>query len=259
VSAPAGSDLRPGELVTHWHGWRDYAFVTAAECERVSADADPSVHLGHGWTAYAALTQAVRLRPGDTVFVSAASSAIGTMAGQLARLLGAGRVIGSTGSAAKAERLRDLGYDAVLRRDAGSLADQLRAAAPDGIDACLDLAGGEALRAAVDNAREGARIAIVGALSGQLAAAGNGSAAPVTLDSLRLLLKKVVLRGFSADDVDGLVRDEWQRRSRDWLRTGELSFPHVRIAGLDRAPEALRDLIRGRYLGTVLIEPVIES
>lgn len=118
------------------------------------------------------------MRPGDTVLVTGAAGAVGTLAGQLARLLGAGRVIGSTRSPHKAERLRaELGYDAVLLPGATPFAEQLAAAAPDGIDVLLDTVGGEQLTAAVGAARRGARFALVGALSGQLSADPDGDGA----------------------------------------------------------------------------------
>ncbi|QMU69732.1 NADP-dependent oxidoreductase [Streptacidiphilus sp. P02-A3a] len=256
VSAPAGSGLHPGDLVSHHLGWREYAVLAPAACTRLDqALPDPVAHLGHGWTAYAALTRGVELRPGDTVFVSAGGSAIGSMAGQIARLLGAGRVIGSTGSRSKAERLvGELGYDAAVVRDADQpLAEQLAAAAPDGIDVFLDNVGGEQLRAAVGAARQGARFVLVGALSGQLAAHGAGRTAPVELDSFPLLLKKITMRGYSADD-NPEARAEWTERFGGWLRSGGISFPHVRISGLDQAPNALLDVIAGRHLGTVVVE-----
>ncbi|MGK4585559.1 MDR family NADP-dependent oxidoreductase [Kitasatospora sp. HPMI-4] len=256
VSAPAGSGLCPGDLVSHFLGWREYAVVDEAACTRLDGTLpDPVAYLGHGGTAYAALTRGVRIRPGDTVFVSAGGSAIGSMAGQIARLLGAGRVIGSTGSPEKAERLvRELGYDAALVRGTDEpIAGQLAEAAPQGIDVFLDSVGGDQLRAAVTAAREGARFVLIGALSGQLAPRGTGRTAPVELDSFPFLLKRISMRGYSADD-DPEARPEWLQRFGDWLRSGDITFPHVRITGIDHAPDALLQVIEGRQLGTVVVE-----
>jgi 2-alkenal reductase len=200
------------------------------------------------------LTRGVQIQPGDTVFVSSAAGAIGSMAGQIARLLGAGRVIGSTGSREKAERLvSELGYDGAVVRGERPLAIQLAEVAPNGVDVYLDNVGGPQLQAAVKAARSGARIVLVGALSGQLAAQGTGRTAPVQLDSFDLLLKKITMRGYSADG-DPEVRSEWTRRFADWLRSGEICFPHVTIAGLEAAPDALRDVTEGRYFGAVLVQ-----
>jgi 2-alkenal reductase len=255
VEAPEDSGFLPGDLVSHWLGWREYAVVPAAECTRLDRTAlpDPVAHLAQGWTAYAALTRGVELRPGDTVFVSAGGSGIGSMAGLIARQLGAGRIIASAGSPEKAERLRtELGYDEVVVRDAGPLTEQLAKAAPDGIDVYFDNVGGEQLRAAVDAARPGARFVLIGALSGQLAEDGTGTTAPVELDSLPLIHKRIEMRGFSSDDHDG--RAEWTERFAGWLRAGEITFPHVRVKGIENSPRALLEVIEGRHIGAVVVE-----
>jgi len=128
VAAPADSGLKPGDLVQHFLGWCQYAAVPVAECVRIDNDLpDPVANLSHGWTAYAALTRGVQIRPGDTVFITSAAGAIGSMAGQIARLLGAGRVIGSTSSQDKAGRLVDqLHYDGAVIRSQGPIAAQLK-------------------------------------------------------------------------------------------------------------------------------------
>jgi NADPH-dependent curcumin reductase CurA len=250
----AGDGARPGELVAHGRGWREYALLDAGEWEPLGdALPDPVAHLAQARTAYEALTDAARVRPGDVVFVSGGAGSLGSMAGQLARALGAGRVVGSTGSAAKAERMvAELGYDAAIVRGARPLADQLAEAAPDGIDVLVDNVGGEDLRAAVAVARTGARFALVGALSGQLSADGDGTTAPVELDSFQLILKRVTMVGFS-NPARPAVDAEWLDRFGGWLRTGEVVFPHVRVAGIENAPQALYDAMTGRHLGTVVV------
>lgn len=258
VTAPRGSGLSPGDRVQHMLGWRDYAIVPAAQCVRLVAPLPAPLgdlgYLGHGWTAYAALTRGVQIRGGDTVLISSAAGAIGSMAGQIARLLGAGRVIGSTSSQAKADRLiAELGYDAVVIRDRSDpFIVQLRNAAPDGVDVFLDNVGGEQLQAATAVAREKARFVIMGTLSGQLAAAGTGRTAPVTLDSTQIVLRKITIRGYSADDHPQ-ARGEWFSRLADWLRTGDIRLPHVMIDGLERATLALSETAQGRYLGMVVV------
>ncbi|MBO2454100.1 NADP-dependent oxidoreductase [Actinomadura barringtoniae] len=251
LSASEGSDLRPGDLVSHWQGWREYAVVDAAACTALGdALPDPAAHLGQGHTAYTALT-AADTRPGDTVLVTGAAGAVGSMAGQIARLLGAARVIGSTGSRTKAERLvNELGYDAVVLRDE-LIDEQLAKAAPDGIDVLVDNVGGEQLRAAVRAARTGARFALVGTLSSQLSPSSSGTTGPVELDTFQLILKQITLRGVTGAAT---TREEWAERFGEWLRAGRLTFPHVRVAGIDNAPQALHELISGRHLGAVIVE-----
>jgi 2-alkenal reductase len=232
--------------------------VPVAECHRLDRPLPHALdyigYLGHGWTAYAALTRGVRINRGDTVLVSSAAGAIGSMAGQIARLLGAGRVIGSTSAREKADRLiGELGYDAaVIRQREQPLAQQLIEAAPEGVDVFLDTVGGAQLQAAVAAAREGARFVIVGTLSGQLATAGTGRTALVELDSTQILLRKITLRGYSADDHPE-ARADWFVRLADWLRTGDIHLPNVVIDGLDDATAALRDTQQDRDLGMVVV------
>ncbi len=242
-----------GTLVRHLRGWREYALVPAAECEPVGDELpDPIAHLAQGPTVYGALTRAAPVRPGDTVFVSGGAGAVGSMAGQVARLLGAGRVVGSTGSAWKADRMAALGYDAVVTRGAGPIAEQLEKAAPEGVDVFFDNVGGEQLRAAVTAANKSARFALVGALSGQLAEHGTGTAAPVEVDSYQLIIKQITMTGYSAGG-DAEVRSEWDERFAQWSRAGRIKFPHVRVEGIEQAPAALRDVLTGRHFGAVVV------
>lgn len=244
---------RAGELVRHMLGWREHAVVPVAQCEPVGdVLPDPVAHLAQGLPAYGALTRAARVRPGDTVFVSGGAGSVGSMAGQIARLLGAGRVVGSTGSAWKAERMARLGYDAVVVRGAAPVTEQLTKAAPDGLDIFLDNVGGEDLRAAIAVANRSARFALVGALSGQLAPTGTGVDAHVEIDTYQLILKQIAMAGYSPYG-DATVRAEWVERFAAGLRDGTLTFPHVRVAGIDRAPRALHDVLSGRHVGTVVV------
>jgi NADPH-dependent curcumin reductase CurA len=253
VTAPAGGDLAVGQLVLHQLGWREYAVVDSAAAAPLDGDLpDPAAYLAEGTTAYAALTQVAAVRPGDAVFVSGGAGSVGSMAGQIARRLGAARVVGSTGSAAKARWMTaELGYDAAVVRGAAPLAEQLAKAAPDGLDVVVDLVGGEDLQAAVATARTGARFALIGALSGQLGT-GSGTTAPVEIDSFQLIVRQLRLTGYSGGHDPELVR-EWRTRFASWLRSGEIGFPHVLVPGINAAPQAFQDVVAGRHQGAVII------
>jgi NADPH-dependent curcumin reductase CurA len=246
--------LRSGALVRHMRGWREYALVPAAECVPVGDGLpDPVAALAQGTTAYGALTRGAPINPGDTVFISGGAGAVGSMAGQIARLLGAGRVIGSTRSSWKAERMiAELGYDAVITRGETPLVEQLAKAAPDGIDVHLDNVGGEELRAAIAVANRGARFALVGALSGQLDPNRSGTTAPVEIDSYQLILKQITMTGYSAGG-DLEVGSEGDGRFVEWLRAGRIGFPYVRVSGIESAPQALHDVLAGRHFGAVIV------
>ncbi|WP_329040984.1 MDR family NADP-dependent oxidoreductase [Streptomyces sp. NBC_01422] len=257
VARPGTAGPPVGSLVSHFLGWREYAVVPAEQCVTLDDGAlpDPAAHLSQGSLAYTALTRVAGLRPGETVFVSGGAGGIGSVAGRIAGLLGAGRVIGSTGSPAKAERMtHGLGYGAVvLRNPEHSFSDRLAEAAPEGIDVFVDMVGGEQLRAAVRAARPGARFVLIGTLAGQLSARGGGATAPVEIDTFQLVVKRITMRGISGADHPE-AQAEWTRTFGAWLRSGEITFPHVRIAGIHNAPAALHALMDGQHLGTVVVE-----
>ena len=255
IGATPESGLPPGTIVSHRLGWREHAVVDARQCKVLpNGSLDPAAYLGHGWTAYAALTRGITLRQGDTVLVSSGAGAIGSMAGQIARRLGATRVIGSTGSADKADWMKQtLGYDAVIVRNGLPFAHQLAEAAPNGIDVFVDLVGGEQLTAAVAQAREGARFAILGALGAELHASHSTSVAPAEIDSFQLPIKGITLRGYSADD-DSDAFEEWITRQNVWRRDGAFHLPSTMFHGLENAPFALQEACAGKLRGVVLVE-----
>ncbi|MDH6214499.1 MDR family NADP-dependent oxidoreductase [Streptomyces pseudovenezuelae] len=253
VTAPEGGTLRPGDLVSHWAGFREYAVMEADAVQPVDLTVlpDPVAYLSQGPSAWIGVVRGAEVREGDTVFVSGAAGGLGTLAGQFARLRGAGRVIGSTSSQRKADYLIEtLGYDAVVLRGAGPIEDQLRKAAPEGIDAVVDTVGGEQLQAALALARPGARVGLIGALSAQVS---GENTAPVEIDVFSLILRGIQLRGVSgARHRDALA--EYQETFGRWLREGSVTVPHARLSGIDQAPRALMELLEGHHIGTVVVE-----
>jgi NADPH-dependent curcumin reductase CurA len=249
------SDRVPvGATVSHFLGWRDYAVVDAAAATVVDVSATPpQAYLGPlgttGLTAYVALTDAAPVRSGDTVFVSGAAGAVGSVAGQLARLLGAGTVIGSTGGPDKAKRLTtDFGFDVALDHHAGPIAEQLVRAAPEGIDVYVDNVGGEHLAAAIGAARSGARVALVGAISSY-----NATGPVPGPDNLyQAYWKELTLRGVLV--VSHLHRfPEWIERASGWLRDGSLRTAETVVDGLEQAPDAFLGVLRGANTGKMLV------
>ncbi|MFI9155441.1 NADP-dependent oxidoreductase [Streptomyces sp. NPDC053367] len=251
VIASADPSLSEGDLVVHRFGWREYAVAEAGAFRRVDKAAypSPSMHLGFGLVAYVGLMEVARLRAGDTVLVSSAAGATGSMAGQIARLKGARRVIGSAGSADKVAHLTGkLGFDAAFNYHDGPVLDRLREAAPDGIDVYFDNVGGEQLRAAIEVMNVHGRIAVCGALNRQSTARPDEGPG----DLLSVLGKRLTIRGFTLWDHLDRAR-EFGEQFRDWLREGSIVYDETVINGLHSAPQALLDLVRGRHIGKTVV------
>jgi NADPH-dependent curcumin reductase CurA len=253
VIASRADGFTAGDFVRHRLGWRDYALVDAAAATVVDPALAPLPYwlgvLGQtGFTAYAGLRRAGDIQPGDVVFVSAAAGAVGSTAGQLARLLGAARVIGSAGGTDKARLLVDeLGFDAGIDYRAG-LAEGLAAVAPDGIDLYFDNVGGDHLVAALYALRLHGRVALCGMISTM----EDASAAPGVQHLIQAVLKRLTLRGFIVRDHEDL-RPEFEKQVANWVRTGELVARQTVVDGLENAVGAFIGLLAGANVGKMLV------
>src|SRR3954454_15767534 len=179
VVASRAQGLEEGDVVLHDLGWREYAVVRASHARKVDTSlARPSAYLGvlgmPGLTAYVGLLDIAGLRDGDVVFVSAAAGAVGSLAGQIAKLQGH-VVIGSAGAPEKVAEMSDeLGFDAAFDYHHAPVFGQLNKAAPDGIDVYFDNVGADHLEAAIGALRRDGRVALCGAISSYNAQAGTG-------------------------------------------------------------------------------------
>ncbi|WP_349875925.1 NADP-dependent oxidoreductase [Micromonospora sp. HUAS YX12] len=252
VAGEAGG-VKPGDTVLHGLGWREYALVDAKGVRKVDPGLAPvTAYLGvlgmTGLTAYAGLLDVAAMKPGETVFVSGAAGAVGSMVGQIAKLRGAGRVIGSAGSPAKVERLTALGFDAAFDYHDGPVYKQLKAAAPDGVDVYFDNVGGDHLEAAIGAMNLHGRAAICGMI-----AQYNATEPPAAPRNLALVIgKRLTLRGFLVGD-HGHLREQFVQEVAGWLREGRLSYDETIVDGIERAPEAFLGLLRGENLGKMLV------
>jgi NADPH-dependent curcumin reductase CurA len=255
------ADFAPGDVVVHALGWRDYAVVGASgdalggigTLRRVDTGlAPPQAYLGvlggPGLTAYAGLLHVAGLRPGDVVWVSAAAGAVGSLAAQIAKLKGH-RVIGSAGSDEKVAALLDeVGLDAAFNHRAGPVGDQLRRAAPEGIDVYFDNVGGEHLEAALDSLRRWGRVAICGAVSEY---ERSGPATGVR-NLFQAVANDLTLRGFrGSSHVEH--RPAFERDVAGWLREGRIRYRETVVEGLEHAPDAIVQQLAGATTGKVLV------
>ncbi|HET8930438.1 MAG TPA: NADP-dependent oxidoreductase [Acidimicrobiales bacterium] len=247
-------DLAVGDTVQHQFGWRDLVVGDAGNFRKVDASAVPaSAYLGAlgmtGLTAYAGLRSVASLKDGDIVFVSGAAGAVGSVAGQLARLMGAARVIGSAGSAEKVAYVtEELGFDAAFDYKDGPVLDQLTAAAPDGIDVYFDNVGGDHLEAAISLLRLHGRVAMCGAISQYNATAP----VPGPANLAMLIGKRAMIRGFLVSDHFDVAAD-FERDVSGWLADGSLTFRETIVDGIDNAPDAFIGMLRGDNVGKMLV------
>ena len=252
----SGSDAVPvGATVLHALGWREYAVLDADKVRVVDPAAAPtlSAYLGvlgmTGLTAYVGLLDMAQFHPGDTVFVSGAAGAVGSIAGQIARQRGAKRVIGSAGSAAKVTHLiDDLGFDAAFNYKDGPVAEQLGVAAPDGIDVYFDNVGGEHLEAAIGSLRKYGRVAMCGAI-----AQYNDTEPPAAPRNLaKAVGKELTLRGFIVGNHYDRLPD-FVAEMGTWLREGRIAGQETVVDGIENAPAAFLGLLRGDNTGKMVI------
>lgn len=254
VIASNSDRFKPGQTVLHQLGWREYATLDASQAFEISADVAPlNAFLGvlgmPGLTAFVGLFDKAEFQAGDAVFVSGAAGAVGSLVGQLAKLRGASRVVGSAGSAEKVRHLtEDLGFDAAFNYKDGSVNQQLKQAAPDGIDVYFDNVGGDHLEAAIQSLNDFGRIAACGAVSQYNAT----EATPGPRNMFQFVTKRLSMRGF-------IVTDNFARQGAfleevaPLVREGKLHYEETTVDGLRNAPEAFLALLRGENTGKMLV------
>lgn len=250
-SSTAGIEV--GALVVHRRAYATHAIVDAAEArvldpaEGVPLSAYLGVLGGTGLTAYVGLTHVAPVRPGDRVLITAAGGAVGSVGGHIARLLGASAVVGVTGRPAKARRLLDGPFDAVLDYRARPVAERLAELEP--FDVALEGVGGEQLEAVIEAMRPGGRIAWVGHIADYNLA--EPPAAPRNL--ARLIESEIALDGYLvARHLD--LREEYEAFMIPQLRSGAVPVDETVAFGVERAIDALIAVLRGENFGKQLVD-----
>ncbi|MDK1473943.1 NADP-dependent oxidoreductase [Streptomyces sp. 549] len=254
VVASEAEGFAPGDHVLHQLGWREYATLEARHATPVSPDLAPlSAYLGvlgmPGLTAYAGLLEVASFKEGDAVFVSGAAGAVGSQVGQIARLKGASRVIGSAGSKEKVQLLtEEFGFDAAFNYKDGPVAEQLGQAAPDGIDVYFDNVGGEHLEAAIDSLRVHGRIAACGMI-----AQYNDSEPPAAPRNMAQIIgKRLRLQGLLVAD-HAPIQQQFVQETAAWINSGELRYRETVVDGLENAADAFLGMLRGANTGKMVV------
>jgi NADPH-dependent curcumin reductase len=254
VVASRTDRYQPGDLVFGMLGWQEYALAAAGDSSLtvLPPGLDPTVAIGvlgvTGMTAYFGLFDIGRPNPGDTVVVSGAAGATGSVVGQLARIEGAGTVVGIAGSAEKCAWLTDeLGFDHAINYRDDNVGQQLRATCPDGIDVYFDNVGGEILDACLAHLAMKARVVLCGAISQY-----NEDRPSGPRNYLNLIVKRARMEGFLI--LDYLERfPEAQMRMAGWVMEGKIQHREHVVDGLEHAGDALNLLFSGGNTGKVIV------
>jgi NADPH-dependent curcumin reductase CurA len=245
----------PGDIVESFtFGWQEYALLGAAGTRKVDPSLGP-IHsaLGYlgmpGLTAYFAILEAGRARPGDTVLISAAAGAVGQIAGQLAKLAGC-RTVAVTGSKDKLVWCREIGYDAgINHRSVNDLAATIADACRDGVDVFLDNTAGPIHDAVMPNLAPRARVVVCG----QVALADRFDQPDFGPRFLRqIMIARATVRGFLV--LDYADRFELaRRRLAEWARSGRLRHREDILDGIEQMPRAFLRLLSGQNFGKQLV------
>lgn len=241
-----------GDLVVGPGKWQEYAIVPAKTLRKLDPALAPvSTALGvlgmPGHTAYVGLLDIGQPKPGETVVVSAASGAVGSLVGQIAKIKG-WRVVGIAGGEAKCRYVVDeLGFDACVDHRAAAFAAALARACPNGIDVNFENVGGAVLQAIWPLLNNFARVVVCG-----LVAHYNAATPALSPDFRHVLSKRLTVQGFIITDHAGRFGD-FLRDVSAWLRDGRIKYREDIVEGLEHAPEALIGLLQGRNFGKLIV------
>jgi NADPH-dependent curcumin reductase CurA len=253
IAASRNSRYAEGDWVLHQLGWREWALSDGSALRRLDPSAAPiSTALGvlgmPGFTAWYGLFVLGSPSDGETVLVSGAAGAVGSAAGQMARIAGC-RVIGSAGSPEKLAWLQELGFDAAFDYRKQTPREALAELAPDGLDIYFDNVGGDHLEAAIGAANTYARVVACGSI----ARYNDVEPAPGPRNMFMVVTKRLKIQGFIISDHFEQF-GEFVRQASEWLRDGRLQYRETVVDGIENAPRAFLGLLRGENIGKMLVK-----
>ena len=252
VVASANPDFVPGDIVVGARGWQTHSVTQGDQLVKIpKGAASLSAYLGvlgmPGATAYAGVTEICKPKAGETFVVSAASGAVGSVAGQIAKRAGA-RVVGIAGGPDKCLWVQDsLGFDDCVDHRSLDLRRELQTACPNGIDGYFENVGGAVQAAVFDHLNAFARVAMCGMVSQY-----NEHTMPPGPNLGFVVGKRVLIQGFIVSDRPARMT-EWRAMAEPWVADGSLAFREDVIDGLENAPDALAGILNGRNFGKLLV------
>ncbi|KQQ45706.1 NADP-dependent oxidoreductase [Duganella sp. Leaf126] len=246
-----------GDIVLSHSGWQSYAIADASTLRKLDPSAAPvSTALGvlgmPGFTAYAGLLTIGQPKEGETVVVAAASGAVGSAVGQIARIKGA-RAVGIAGGKDKCDFLRnELGFDAVVDHRAPDFADQLQAACPQGIDVYFENVGGHVWEAVFPLLNEFARVPVCGLIAQYNDVAPRPGPDRFPGFMREVLSRSLTIRGFIQREFVA-QRPAFYKEMASWIAAGKVRYREDIVDGLDAAPQAFMGLLEGRNFGKLVV------
>jgi hypothetical protein len=247
------ADFAEGDYVSSNHGWREAYTATTDGIEKLgNLVAEPSLYLGPigmpGMTAYVGLLEVGALKDGETVFVSGAAGAVGSIVGQIAKLKGC-RVLGSAGSKEKVAWLTDeLKFDYAFNYHDGEILEHLREGAPDGLDVYFDNVGAEHLQSAIMHMRPFGRIPLCGAI----AQYNDTEPRPGPNNLAMAIGLGLTLRGFIVNHFNNL-RAQFRSEMEGWVTGGQITPKETIYEGIEQAPDAFIGLFTGANMGKMIV------
>jgi NADPH-dependent curcumin reductase CurA len=241
-----------GDMVVGMAGWQQYQVTDGSMLRKIDTSIiSPSAYLGSvgmpGVTAWYGLTQIGKPKPGETVSVTAASGAVGSVVGQLAKLLGC-RVVGVAGGKAKCDYVvNELGFDACVDYKTDTFQDDFRAATPNGIDIVFENVGGELFDAELARMNAFGRIAVCGMIAGY-----NGE--DIGLKNVRsILTNRLLVQGFIVSEHMELWPQALQELGQ-YVATKKIKYRETVALGLENAPKAFIGMLKGENFGKQLVK-----
>ncbi len=253
VVASRSPDFATGDVVSGSRGWQTHSVTSAQNLTKLPRDAAPlSAYLGvlgmPGTTAYSGMTDIGQPKAGETVVISAASGAVGSVAGQLAKRAGA-RVVGVAGGPDKCLFVQEtLGFDDCVDHRSGDLRAELEQACPKGIDVYFENVGGAVQAAAFDLLNPHARVVMCGMVSQY-----NEAEMPPGPNLGFVIGKRVRIEGLIVSDKPQRFA-EWRALASPWVKDGTLQYREDVYEGLENAPGALAGMLSGQNFGKLLIK-----
>jgi NADPH-dependent curcumin reductase CurA len=241
-----------GDLVESFNGWREAYVSPGSGLNKLPGGAPPQAYLGvlgmPGMTAYTSFHRIGEPKAGDTVFVSGAAGAVGSAVCQIAKLRGC-TVVASAGTDEKLAWLRSVGVDATVNYKQGNLLENVKAAAPKGIDIYFDNVGGEHLEVALEVARPFARFIECGMIS----IYNDKEPAPGPRNMSYIVGKRIKMQGFIVSDFADM-REQFYTEMGGWVRDGKIKWEETVENGVENAPKAFLNLFSGGNTGKMLVK-----